>query len=72
MMGFEERYEISDKICGVIIYAATYDGARGTAGLIAKANHIDCGDILIYDRMAHKGKAEMWNQAGQILSIKEN
>ena len=68
-MSFEERFEVGDKVCGVIGYCPTYDLAWDLAEVRGRT-HKECGDISIYDRMAHKGDPEIWSHDGRCLHVK--
>ena len=68
-MAFEERYEISDPYCGVIAYAPTKaEGNRMLANYFG--SHFSCGDLSLFDRMAHVGRDDMWDVDGRVMHIK--
>ena len=54
-----ERYELGDPVCGVIEYFNSWGNAF-TAGEQLKERHKECGEITIYDRMAHYNRTELW------------
>lgn len=71
MTGFEERYEVGCPSCRTIEgYFPTYNEAWGIAGLLVAKWHQGCCYVTIYDRMAHKGKPELWRHDGLCLQIK--
>jgi len=63
MAGFSERFEVSCSNCGVL----GYEGTRLEALVSAqhqKTLHLHCEDIIVFDRMAHKGQYEIYNADG--------
>ena len=63
MTGFSERFEISCSYCGVLGYKGTKSEALDSA-LHWKSRHPHCEDIMVFDRMAHKGQYEIYNTDG--------
>ena len=69
MPGFNERYEVSCGGCGVIAYYKSFDAALKGADTYALA-HADCdGVLLIYDRMAHEGKENLFYTDGTPATV---
>ena len=69
-MGFEDKYEIGDADCGVITYASKWIEAKTMVSTHRKGAHKECPGLYIYDRLAHKGKCQMWDTEGRCLSIR--
>jgi hypothetical protein len=70
MAGFKERYEIGDGLCGVIGYRPNRAEAFVYAWEQKRGSHKGCF-ITVYDRMAHKGAAELWSLLGVAVGWKE-
>lgn len=70
-MGIEERFDIGDFICGSISYERTVRDATALCrALVAGGKHRNCGPISVYDRMAHRGRPQLWITDGPILRFR--
>ena len=66
-----DRYQICCS-CGSIGFEERRLDALVWASSCANGKHRDClGPTVVFDRMAHYGRAEMWEADGTVLSIKE-
>ena len=65
--GFDERYEISCSGCGVLHHESTLREALETAGRCVP-DHTLCADVMVYDRMAHNGRPEIYEPGGKVRS----
>lgn len=69
MAGFDERYEVSCSHCGVLAYEPFKRKALRMAQR-QKVRHEFCEEILVYDRMAHVGRPEIFAADGTPRGIK--
>ena len=63
-----ERYEIGDRMCGVITFADTKAEAF-RAATHAQEKHAECM-VTVFDRMAHHGQPQHWTSMGSILKVR--
>ena len=66
-MGFEDRYEIDCSVCGVLKFEPRLIDALVMARIYAKR----CGQVTVYDRMAHKGAPQLWDSNGRLIAWRE-
>ena len=57
-----ERYEIGDRLCGVIALTNTKGEAFDQAIMYQTTSHTEC-TVTVFDRMAHRGKPDTWGYA---------
>lgn len=63
------RFQILCHLCGYVSAEYTLKEALATAQRVSK-HHKEEGGCIVYDLMAHKGKANLWDANGQIIAWK--
>ena len=66
------RFEISCSYCGVLDHYRKLDGAIEQAKYFKEFPHEACEDVMVFDRMAHRGKPELYNVDGSVRSIRND
>lgn len=68
MAGFERRFEIGDKFCGVIGYRPFRMKALEFARRMTDGLHKNCPTPTVFDRMAHQGAPSQWRPDGRCIA----
>lgn len=67
-----QRFEISCSCCGVLDYYAKLEDALEQARYFDEFPHKDCEDVMVYDRMAHIGRPDLYNTDGLARTIRHH
>jgi hypothetical protein len=71
MSGFNERFEVSCQKCGGLSYYRKLNDAVQYA-FDKQRHHIECGYVVVFDRMAHLGQPELYSSEGLVTSIRKH
>lgn len=63
----DDRYQICDPICEFISSEAQKEAAFKSAKAYQNGRHERCGQVIVYDLMAHVGQPQKWDAYGSIL-----